>query len=111
MGLLSSLAHPSMRAVTVTLAVCGCLDFTQFLKAIQMQREIEKRQDNEADFLAAFVAMVRDATQRTARTTVMACPSLPARRCPCALVALHSAVLVVDYVSLRGCFRVVGWCG
>lgn len=35
----------------------GTLDFTQFLKAIQMQREIEKRQDNESDFLAAFVAM------------------------------------------------------
>jgi hypothetical protein len=33
-------------------------DFTQFLRAIQMQRDIEKRQDREADFLAAFVAMV-----------------------------------------------------
>lgn len=33
------------------------IDFTQFLKAIQMQRELEKRQENEEDFLAAFVAM------------------------------------------------------
>jgi calmodulin len=36
----------------------GTLDFTQFLKAIQLQRELEKRfSDNEADFLQAFVAM------------------------------------------------------
>jgi len=35
----------------------GCIDFNQFLKAIQLQRDLEKRLDNEADFLAAFVAM------------------------------------------------------
>ena len=50
-------------------------DFTQFLKAIQMQREIEKRQDNEADFLAAFVAMVRRTTI-TQSLSLPICPSL-----------------------------------
>jgi len=35
----------------------GTLDFTQFLKAIQLQREFDKRNDNESDFLSAFVAM------------------------------------------------------
>ena len=71
-----ALAHPAHPAVWSPWSVPS--DFTQFLKAIQMQRDIEKRQDNEADFLAAFVAMVRRARRRLAGRPVDLHPAVEA---------------------------------
>jgi hypothetical protein len=41
------------------------LDFTQFIKAIQLQREIEKKSDHHQDFVEAFIAMVQKISRST----------------------------------------------